>query len=250
MNPIQSNYSKWCLVVMALVSSCISLAGCTTFLASRMEGRDPSFHARPLASDQLIAIGKLDKKAEKELDISGGLVLIGQQQSYLITKGGDELEAIAKSSFGPDVEILERYHDSNSHLYLNKRKFWGKVALRINRDQDYSPEQQLELANMGFEKQETVSSQKNRSVYSKAIDLEGVTVAPIKVPDSLAQHLSHSRTIAFYPSEDQKAPPNLEKYVALPLAVAVDVVTAPIQILGFGTLLLIWQAQGGHWRLF
>ncbi len=235
---------------MALVSSCIGLAGCTTFLASRMEGRDPNFHSQPLASDQLVAIGKLDKNAEKELDIPGGLVLIGQKQSYLITKGGGELEAIAKASFGPDVEILERYHDSNSHLYLDKRKFWGKVALRISRDQDYSPEQQLELDNMGFEERETASSQRDRKVYTKSIDLEGITIAPIKVPDSLAQHLSHSRSIAFYPPEDQKAPPNLEKYVALPLAVAFDIVTAPIQILGFGTLLLIWQAQGGHWRLF
>ncbi|RIX42568.1 MAG: hypothetical protein D3M94_18735 [Rhodocyclales bacterium GT-UBC] len=250
MNPILSIYSKWRLVVMALFSSCISLAGCTTFLASEMESRDPNFHSQPSASDQLVAIGKLDKNAEKELDIPGGLVLIGHKQSYLITKGGGELEAIAKASFGPDVEILERYHDSNSHLYLDKRKFWGKVALRINRDQDYSPEQQLELANMGFDKKETASSRKNRNVYTKSIDLEGVTIAPIKVPDSLAQHLSHSRSIAFYPPENQEAPPNLEKYLALPLAMVVDVVTAPIQILGFGAILLIWEAQGGHLRLF
>ena len=245
MTTLKSAFNSWRIGIMALVASCAGMTGCTTFLVSKMDSRNPYFHSQALVQDKIFAIGKLDHEGEKALEIPGGLVFLGEKQSYLIVKGGAELQAIAKSSVGPEVEILDGYYQSNSHLYIQDQKFWGDVALRVSSDNSYSPGQQAELGGLGFVKEEQNKYGNKREVYLKTLPLEGVTMKPITVPTKMAEHLTHSRSIAFYPPGDQKAPLNLGKYVALPFAVAVDVVTAPIQILGFGTLFLIIEAQGG-----
>lgn len=245
MNPTKSICSAWRFGVIALAVVCAGMTGCATFLASEMDSRDPEFHSQPLVVDKLIAIGKLDQKGEQVLEIPGGLVFLGEKQSYLIVKGGAELQAIAKSSIGPDVEILASYYESYNHLYIQDQKFWGEVALRASSGKGYPPEQQAELDALGFVKNEQDIFSKGPDVYRKTIALEGVVMKPIDVPANIVEHLTHSRSIAFYPPSDQKAPLNPGKYVVLPFAVAVDVVTAPIQILGFGAILLIIEAQGG-----
>lgn len=250
MTSIQILFDKWRLLAVTLFFSSIALTGCMTIKTSNMTDRSWEFHSTPLATDDLVAIGKLDPNAETQLDIPGGLVLIGTTQSYVITRGSTELEAVAKSSFGSEIEILEKYNESNSQLYLEKRKFWGAVELRITRDQAFSQREKDELANLGFEIKETYRIRSDPYVYTKSIKLEGITIAPIKTPDGAAQNLTRPRKIAFYPPQDQDAPPSLERYAALPLAVAFDLITAPLQILGLGTVYLMLEAKRGHWPLF
>lgn len=228
--------------ILSVAVTVLSICGCSTFLVSEMSSRDPYFHSKPLSKDKIVAIGKLGPDSEKTLGIQDGMVFLGENHSYLIVKGGAELQAVARSDIGSRVEVLDNYHYTEHHLYVQDGMFWGEVGLSFTESEaNLTPERLQQLSILGFVK---ASSSKNGATYTKGIPVEGTILAPLAIPTDIAERLTHFRSISFYPPKDQKAPLNLAKYVAMPFAVALDVVTAPIQILGFGALALI-LTQGG-----
>jgi hypothetical protein len=220
----------------------LSAGGCATFLATTMPDEDPYFYTTPVARDRLLAIGKVNQTTEAQIGGRGAIAFLGEKHTYLLTGGSEDLQAIVRSPIGAIVEIPS----GPSDLFTADQKFWGHVPLRVAGDKDYTAEQLAQLEALGFIKR----SWKN-GPFEKKLPIEGLILAPAKMPASALDQLSHPRPIEFYPPRDQVAPANLKKIAVVPLAVAVDTVTAPVQILGFTAVVIGIEATGGlRWKLF
>jgi hypothetical protein len=98
----------------------------------------------------------------------------------------------------------------------------------------YSLEHDAELAKFGFVE------------GKKTIRIEGFTAGPVKLPEAVATKLTTSRPIGFFHSSDRESPPvSLKQGLLYPPAVAVDLVTSPLQLIGIGALIVLIEANGG-----
>lgn len=207
-----------------------------------MPDKDPNFYTTPVANDRLLAIGKVNQATEEQMGGRSAIAFLGEKHTYLLTRGSEDLQAIVRSPIGAVVEIPS----GPSDLFAADQKFWGSVPLRVAGDKDFTAEQLAQLEALGFVKQKW-----KNAPFEKKLPIEGVMLAPAKIPAGALDQLSHPRPIEFYPPHNQEAPANLKKIAVMPLAVAVDTVTAPVQILGFAAVFIAIEASGGwHWKLF
>ncbi|WP_374402677.1 hypothetical protein [Niveibacterium sp.] len=222
---------------LAALAACV-VTGCATFFATTMDTRDPYFHMKPIAEDKILALGKVLKTADAADGTSGSIAFLGQQHTYLLVSGEDELLQIAQSPIGPLVEPSAESSNTQGHLFLKDAKFWGALTLTIDKNAPLSDVQRAELERLGFALHSEFDSH-----FTKAVSISGLVLPATQIPPESAEKLTHSRTVAFFPGLEETAPLNLKKVVAIPAAVVVDVATAPVQLLGLGALAIYFSTH-------
>lgn len=231
---------QWLALVLAFAMGVAGSLGCATMAASQAVNKsDIDFYNKPVISDEIVAIGKPDAALRKELGQEHVVAFIGLKNTYLLYKGGEELEQVAQLNlYGTRMTVDATW---NNRLYVKDRQVWGDVQLRYGNNA-LSADEVSELARGGF----TAMGQGKYVSYQKRVAIEGVIYPPVKISEAQLSTLGVHRPINLYHSRDEKPPmlPKILKAPLIPLGVAADVALAPVY-LGVGVVAIVIVA-GNH----
>lgn len=213
-----------------------TLTGCMSMVVSDMPDNQWEFHGLPFKEDDIVAIGRVVSN-ESGVNQTASVAFLGRNGTYLVTEGGEDLLKIAKTP-GAEMVIVKATPQS---LFANSTSFWGKVDLMTPPSLSVDDAQAARLVAVGF----TAVSTHKRNQYERSVMVKGVIAPPVSITQNAEMALSTSRKVYFYHPKNETAPPNYKKSILGPLALVGDVVTAPVQILGAATLLIIIEANGG-----
>lgn len=213
--------------------------GCATILLGGSAYRPRTAHTL-IHEDSVVAIGRgVLPDNPKE---SRGLVIVGLKNSYLLTRGADEIAAIASSLDGNFVRVNYRdelnfdfTHDHDLVLIASSDGFYGVIEIGYLNDSNvYSPSELANLKRLGFNREEIPAFlYGTKTIFRKQISLKG---SIYQLPASLGELQSKFKTerrIKIY-SEHQENSLDLETVTFLPLAIMFDVATFPLQALLLG----------------
>jgi len=235
------NQIQWLSLVAAFIISIAGSLGCATMAASSVgSGNDNSFYFKPVLTDEIVAIGKPDKTLSKELGQDHAVAFIGLKNTYMLYKGGEELEAIARLNL--DSKRMDIDAARSHKLYKKDHQVWGELVLTYGRGEPISTEEQAQLNKGGF--YELKGSRNNQ--FQTRVNIEGVIYPAIKLSGEQMSKLETHRAFNLYHSRDEK-PPVIGKILKLPLVavgVAADVALVPVYIgiLGITSVFVIGAA--------
>lgn len=212
----------------------VLVSGCATALVSearKMAAISPKARANePIYQDAVLAVVRPDEATRDKSKNGHALVFVGEQYSYLILEGGDGL-----------LEVRQRFGAGNVRLepgrfFVKDEDIWGEVALHVAATQE-KPLTDSELAALrrqGFAGDELNGMVRNFHVRGLRTKRSGIPADATRAPD-----VRREPVLRFYPPPDSAAA-GVGGYDALiPLALLVDVLTLPIQLLGFIVLLIV-----------
>lgn len=228
---------QWLALVLAFAVGVAGSLGCATMVASETVNKsDGDFYNKPVVSDEIVAIGKPDAALSKELGQEHLVAFIGQKNTYLLYKGGEELEQVAQLNLDGKRMMMDA--NWNNRLYVKDRQVWGDVQLRYGGG-SLSAEEASKLNKGGF----AASSSGKYADYQKKVAVEGVLYPAVKMPEEQLSRLGVHRPIYLYHSKDEKPPmlPKILKAPLIPLGVAADIALGPVY-LGVGAVALVLVA--------
>jgi hypothetical protein len=193
----------------------------------------------PLLEDSLIAIGYA---VSTDNDKSQPLVFAGIKHSYLLTKGAEEISAIANSFDGNHLLInYETYYDfehkqqTSEHeikLITTQTGFKGTINVAFLRHSgDYTPTELTNLERLGFSKAETPGRIWGTNViYRKTVALEGRIYPSAPNIKEVQNKFKRHRNMTLYSTKEVTSS-NTGKLTNLPSTILVDVATLPFQLI-------------------
>ena len=226
---------QWLALMFVLVAGVAGSLGCATMAAiDKVERSDSMIHFKPVLTDEIVAIGRPDEALTKELGQEHVVAFIGLKNTYLLNKGGEELERISQLKLDGRRMNVHAKDWEGSRLYLKDKQIWGWLVLTYGDTKPISIEEQAELKKSGF----SVPKGGMGNVYRKEINIEGVIYPAIKLSDEQMAKLTIHRTFTLYDSGNTK-PPVMGKILKSPLivvGVAADIVLIPVYgvvVIGF-----------------
>lgn len=197
-----------------------------------------------LFSDEIVAVGRPDADLAKKLGHEHVVAFLGRKHTYLLHKGGEELEHIAQLDVDPQNISLMGSHITRLNyaddavwgtVYLSHRVKYERTIGSPNAaipDEEKRELQELEKAGFAVE----YDRQYGRpNWYFKAVEVEGGAQEPIRFSREQLDILTKRRTVNFYtPSEsDSNVARKIKGALLMPGALLVDIVFAPMVVLGF-----------------
>jgi hypothetical protein len=216
--------------LLAAAAAMIGGIGCATMLtASEPGSRTTTKAGAVVLKDAIQALGKPDAEMIKQIGNPGAVAFFGVTHTYLLIEGGPVLMDYAKRLDSSKVTLVP---DSQS-LYVRDSTVWGDLhfTYAAATGQTLSDDEKATMRALHF------ALMPNGS-YRSVVSVKGAVYPAVDLKDKGLTQLHHSRDLVFRAPPITETTPNLGKYALLPVAIVVDVVTAPIQILGFGVFLL------------
>lgn len=230
------NQMQWLALVVALVTGVAGSMGCATMAASEYVNKgDSDFYYKPVLTDEIVAIGRPDATLAKELGQDHVVAFIGLKNTYLLHKGGEELEHISQLKLEGkrmDIDAARSYR-----LFLKDKQVWGDLVLTYGGGMPVAAEEQAELEKGGF----TPLRGAKNAQYQKKVSIEGVVYPAIKLSDEQMSRLGTHRAFNLYSPRDSK-PPVMGKILKSPLiavGVAADIALIPVYVVGVGVAAVI-----------
>lgn len=237
------------MLVAGFVALTAGSLGCATMAALNAADNHSDFYNRPALTDTIVAIGRPDPALTKDLGHPGAVAFIGEKNTYLIYRGGEELDRIAHLSLDwQRLQILEQggayYLPYNSpvaenRLYLKDRQIWGNLLLVYDSGKELPAAQSGELVQAGFHAPANCKCTR----YEKTVKIEGAVYPRLQLSESQVSRLGMRRPLALYNPRDAKPPTNVGATLMVPVAVVADIVLIPVY-LGVGVVILVGSAFG------
>lgn len=217
-------------IILLGCAGAIGGLGCATMLAAgkRNPRADAHFY-RPVLTDTIFALGRADEKLARKIGNEHAVAFLGRRHTYLLLDGGEKLLRVAKELDGDRLELVAQPRS----IFLSDKTLWGTITLAYQPVPGQASRAEL-LQDLGFMPVEEGS-------YRLSLPIQGVLYPPVKVGPELEGRFKQTRSIAFYNAPDSTPPPDLSKFVLVPLAVAVDVMLTPVYV--GGLLLLVIAAN-------
>jgi hypothetical protein len=202
--------------------------GCaTTMLASSSLSTTQVIEGAVALSDDIVAFGQPDAAMAKSMGRSDVVAFLGTTNTYLLVEGGPALLAMTRL----DPARLALKVDSK-RLFIKDKTIWGQLEF------EYASEEARETADeraafkaLGFER----SSPQG---VTRRVEIKGAVYPPLKVQGTGFKPMQTARKLAFRAPPTTETKPDVGKLVLLPVTILVDVVTAPLQLLGGAVMLL------------
>lgn len=229
-------HMQWAALVTGMIILIAGSLGCATMAATSIDTGEADFRNKPILSDEIIAIGRPDPTLAKQLEQPDIIAFIGKKNTYMLYKGGNELEKVSQLQL--DGKRMDIDSEKSRTLYQKDKQVWGNMTLTYHTPSD---EEKQVLEKNGF----TLVKGPNKNAYQKTVSIEGVIYPAIKIPEAQLAQLTTKRKFNLYNPRDAKPPilPAILKAPIVLLAVAADIVLAPVY-LGLGVFLLIVGAAG------
>lgn len=218
-------------LVAAFVGLIAVSLGCATTVAMSSSGNRSAYYSTPVQSDTIFALGKPDAAAAQQMGAPHAMAFLGKKNTYLLFSGGEELMQVANGLDGNLVSLGSQ----SGQLFLRDKKVWGTLTLTYGKGGSYvpTPAEIATLTRLGF-------TQLGKSgVYRKSIAVNGVVYPALTLPEDQAQRFKVNRQLDFYNPPDSSPPPDFSKLIKVPVAIAVDVVTLPLQLAIAGLTVIV-----------
>jgi hypothetical protein len=218
------NFYIWWIFV--LVNACAALSGCLSSGALQQTYRQ--VESKVEMTDSILALGRPDEEFRKYLNNDKAVVFLGKQNTYLLLKGGDTLFAIAQDLNAENITVVE----DSRQLFIQNRSVWGSINLSYDTNKS-SQDLSKVLAVLGRTGFKTTATP---GVYQISVQVQGSANPPFDFKGMPINNLLKNRTLVFRSPPTSEKTPEINKVALLPFTVAVDVLTAPLQVLGFGLM--------------
>lgn len=182
-------------------------------------------------SDEIVAYGRPDAELESKLGVKS-VAFLGRQHTYLLIEGGDELLGFAQL----DPTRLMLMPDGQQQYVSKDNVIWGALRFRyLPGTEGFTAQERELLKRLQFIPIDTY--------WAKRVSIKGRVLDAVDVSSGQLPDMVKPRKIVFFFPPATETTPNLGAIALLPLAVAVDVVTAPLQLLGGAAFLLVTGAR-------
>ncbi|WP_352259655.1 hypothetical protein [Psychrobacter sp. TB55-MNA-CIBAN-0194] len=261
---------KLSLLLVTLLGSSIVLNGCaTTALSDYTKSDSMKNHTKNVLSESVIAVGYPNKPIQGYED---AMILAGKNYSFLVQPvvSADTSSDLFKRIF-TQVDLGSLYIDTNPSSYYSdsdaQREYGtrdiqkktqadsNELILDVDRDRDRSSQvknistrinlvyakltnevknnEQPQLENFGFKCQTSVIAEQQSLACQRPVYIELTVASAVQNIDQINHKLKQPMTIQL--NENWRARDNTNKLgiALLPVSVAVDIVTLPIQAIGF-----------------
>ena len=220
-------FKNWSLrerLVVALVMCCglIGGFGCATMLTLSQPSENSTTKAGgPALRDTIMALGIPDAKMAEHMHDAQAVAFLGKQKTYLLVSGGDLILGMSRS-LDPDKLSVKA---DNPELKMRDNEVWGEITFTYDWDGQGPNAAVLQqtLERLGFMRY-------TKDQYIAYIQVKGAVYPALDLQYPGFQALKHPRDLVFYAPDVTETTPNLQKFALLPVAIAVDVVTSPIQL--------------------
>lgn len=216
------------LALVAVSAALVGGFGCaTTMLVSSSTAKGPDVEGAVAWKDTIVALGRPGPELAAKLNNPTAMAFIGTEHTYLLVKGGDKFAEIAKALDSSRVELTE----DNHRLLVDGEATWGTVSVKYRAGADgmFSADEGRQLQALGF-------VQRGQKMYVADVAVEGKVYPPVHLDPAALQKLNQTRSLVFHQPPKSGGHPHLVNLVALPATLVVDVVTAPLQLLGLAVL--------------
>ena len=226
------------LIAGAALSALLASSGCATNELLESNSRVTTNTVNSvLSQDQIIAFGRPAQALPRTPNAT--MVIVGEKNSYVLTQGGTEMISLL-TKLDPkniNVENAMSFTVPNNDGYFGGRMklYYAKIKDEFARS-DY----QFFLQNGGQDCTSASDLRINAQRFCFDVPVQGAIypqVSNISLIQSQYKALSKPYTVTFYGQTQQTQTTSSgantgQKLVLLPFALAFDVVTLPLQILG------------------
>lgn len=219
------------LAMLLLTSGCAT----TELMESKSSQSSRSSAKQVLVEDQLVAFGK-PAQALPNMPASS-VVIVGEKNSYVLTQGGPEMVNILTNLTPKNIQV-----DSDMTFYSprNDGYFQGEMKMSYAKlkDEFKRSDFQFFLQNGGKECTDASDQRIGAQRFCFTVPIKGAVypaVSNLSLIQSKYNALTKPYPVTIY-TQSQSAVRSgnnaAEKLVLLPFALAFDVVTFPIQLIG------------------
>lgn len=208
---------------LGVIVATIGLSGCNTIM---LTGSAPIVSTKntytPASTDAITGIGQA-KDTDPE-----NIIIVGKNNLYRITQGGIALQDILGTI---DGQYLALYKNESPNLVLHEQTFSGTLYLQFDKPQSLlSDTDKATLERTGFKlinSQQT--SKQDTQRYLKTLTLEG-NILPVSEDTYTLKSTFDKELPVKFSTKKTSSSFNPGTLVALPVTVALDIVTLPFQI--------------------
>ena len=226
------------LIAGAALSALLASSGCATneLLESNTRTTTNTVNS-VLSQDQIVAFGRPASALPKTPNAT--MVIVGEKNSYVLTQGGTEMISLL-TKLDPkniNVENAMSFTVPNNDGYFQGRM---KMSYAKLKDEFVRSDYQFFLQNGGQDCSSDSDLRINAQRFCFDVPVQGAIypqVSNLSMIQSQYKALSKPYTVTFYGKTQQTQTTTSgastgQKLVLLPFALAFDVVTLPLQILG------------------
>jgi hypothetical protein len=211
----------------AILLAITLIQGCATAFLSQAPVTSTKTKHSIFAKDVIRAVGYPEENGERV----SGLVLLGDQFSYMLTEGHVKI-ALIMSELNPKYMYMENYTNLNKH----QNKVSGRFNFTYDKRDEYSTQETNALAKLCSKKTEPgrwLGLGKHVS-YDCWVYVSGTLFASQRATFSESVKLTDGHKIALFVNEGSKTSVDgmkvADKLFTLPFAVGFDLITSPLQI--------------------
>jgi hypothetical protein len=213
------------LVLGAASAALVGGSGCFTML-SKPYAKKVFIPEKELFTDTIQALGRPSESLLKEINIPGAVVFLGVKHAYFLVEGGDKILQFANHPYlaGIKFELVFK-----QNAYIKDGMVWGRLYIRYGeKGVLLSSNEIAALKNLGFD------LHFEGFFAGISLSFRGKSYPPIDLSKSGFGALKRTYDLTFYePSTSASEVSWSGILTKLPLTLALDVVTLPIQLIGF-----------------
>lgn len=220
-------------VVGALMAAVVGGVGCaTSFVASR-PSKTVSVEGDVALTDEIVAFGRPNEAMTKAMKRANVMAFLGKNNTYLLVEGGDTLLGMTKL----DPARLTLTPDSHE-LFISNKSIWGFLQFSYAADAaSLSESEGAALTALNFVREAP-------GTLTLRVAIKGAVYPAIPLQGAGFTEMQNARKLSFRAPSSVQTRPDLAKIALLPASIVLDVVTAPLQLLGVAVLML--SAGGKH----
>ena len=226
------------LIAGAALSALLASSGCATNELLESNSRVTTSTVNSvLSQDQIIAFGRPAQALPRTPNAT--MVIVGEKNSYVLTQGGTEMISLLTKLDPKNINV----ENAMSFTVPNNDGYFGgrmKLSYAKLKDEFARSDYQFFLQNDGQDCTSASDLRINAQRFCFDVPVQGAIypqVSNISLIQSQYKALSKPYTVTFYGQTQQTQTTSSgantgQKLVLLPFALAFDVVTLPLQILG------------------
>ena len=226
------------LIAGAALSALLASSGCATNELLESNSRVTTSTVNSvLSQDQIIAFGRPAQALPRTPNAT--MVIVGEKNSYVLTQGGTEMISLLTKLDPKNINV----ENAMSFTVPNNDGYFGgrmKLSYAKLKDEFARSDYQFFLQNGGQDCTSASDLRINAQRFCFDVPVQGAIypqVSNISLIQSQYKALSKPYTVTFYGQTQQTQTTSSgantgQKLVLLPFALAFDVVTLPLQILG------------------
>jgi hypothetical protein len=219
-------------VVLGLGAAVVGGVGCATaVVSSGSNSTTKTVEGAVVLSDNIVAFGRPDEAMAKAIGKTDAVAFLGTTNTYLLLEGGDALLSMAQL----DPARLALATD-NHRLFLKDKTVWGTLEFSYASDAaTATDEEKATFKTLRF-------IRNTPKTVRRTVNIKGAVYPAIPLQGGAFTEMQKARKLDFRAPPTTVTKPDVGKMAMLPGAIVLDVLTAPLQLLGVGVVLL----SAGH----